>query len=90
VRREGDSQPQGGRELGLEGMANSDEPLINAVIANKPKRLKGLDQKVGGQVGVLLTHPAREAAPPAERRGLTPPGMVLMWNVLSPMASTRW
>jgi hypothetical protein len=52
----GDSQPHGGQELGLEGMANSDEPLINAVITNKPKRLKGLDQKVGGQVGMLLTH----------------------------------
>jgi hypothetical protein len=44
-KRNGDSLPQGGRELGLEVMANSDEPLINAVIANKPKKLRGLGQR---------------------------------------------
>jgi hypothetical protein len=48
-------------------MANSDEPLINAVIANKPKRMKGLDQKVRGQVQVLLTHLSQMVHP--RRRG---------------------
>ena len=34
-------------------MANPCAPLINAVRSNKPKGLKGLDQKVGGQVEAL-------------------------------------
>jgi hypothetical protein len=63
----GDSQPHGGQELGLEGKANEGEPLINAVMRNKPKRLKGLDQKVGGQVQVLLTHLSQMVHP--RRRG---------------------
>ncbi len=51
-----DCQPQGGRELGWDDKANTCEPLINVVRFNKPKELKGLDQKVGGQVEVLLFH----------------------------------
>jgi len=34
----------------VDGMANSGELLINAVISNKPKALTGLNQKVSGQV----------------------------------------
>ncbi len=45
-----DCQPQGGREQGWDDMANICEPLINVVRSNKPKGLKGLDQKVCGQV----------------------------------------
>ena len=45
-----DCQPQGGRELGWDDMANRCEPLINVVRSNKPKGLRGLDQKVSGQV----------------------------------------
>ena len=44
-------------------MVNTCKSLINVVIANKPKMLTaclttdtGLDQKVRGQVQVLLTH----------------------------------
>lgn len=48
-----DCQPQGGRELGWDDMANTCEPLINVVRSNKPKGLRGLDQKVGGQVEAL-------------------------------------
>jgi len=36
-------------------MVNSGEPLINAVMYSKPKRLTGLDQKVGGQGQGVLT-----------------------------------
>ena len=35
-----DCQHQGGRGLALSGMANQCEPLINIVMANKPKVLK--------------------------------------------------
>ena len=52
---------------------------------NKPKRLPGLNQKVRGQeVGVNVS-PLADAEPPAERRGLHPPGMVLVRNVVSPV-----
>jgi hypothetical protein len=56
----------------LEGMANSDEPRINAVIANKPKRLKGLDQKGRWSGRGAPNSPLADAAPPAERGGLIP------------------
>jgi hypothetical protein len=40
-------QPVPGRqELGWSGKVNRGERLINVVIANKPKALRGLDQKV--------------------------------------------
>jgi hypothetical protein len=38
------------RALGLNGMVNRSELLINVVNVNKPKMLRGLDQKVSGQV----------------------------------------
>ncbi len=38
-------QHQEGAELGLNGMDNLGELLINAVIGNKPKMLSGLNQK---------------------------------------------
>jgi hypothetical protein len=34
----------------MDGRVNICELLINVVIGDKPKRLKGLDQKVSGQV----------------------------------------
>ena len=49
-----DCQPQGGRELGWDDMANICKPLINVVRANKPKGLRGLDQKVRDQVEAFL------------------------------------
>ena len=36
-------------------MVNSSEPLVNAVMYSKPKRLTGLDQKVCGQGQGVLT-----------------------------------
>ena len=56
VRSGCDCEQRGGRELGLSGMVNTCESLINAVIEDKPKMLIGLDQKVGGQVQVFRTH----------------------------------
>jgi hypothetical protein len=35
------------------------EVLIKVVTGNKRKMLQGLDQKVSGQVRVLLTHPTQ-------------------------------
>jgi hypothetical protein len=40
-------------------MGNTCESLINVVNENKPKMLTGLDQKVRGQVQVLLIHLTR-------------------------------
>ena len=42
-------QHQEGAELGLNGMDNLSELLINAVNGDKPKMLTGLNQKVSGQ-----------------------------------------
>ena len=41
---------QRGQELGVSGMANESELPINVVNADKPKMLRGLNQKVSGQV----------------------------------------
>lgn len=50
--------PAPGRSgAGWDDMANTREPLINVVRSNKPKGLRGLNQKVGGQVEVLPHHP---------------------------------
>jgi hypothetical protein len=43
-------QHHGGQELGVSGTANESELLINVVIQDKPKMLRGLHQKVRGQV----------------------------------------
>ena len=37
-------------------MVNKGEPLLNVVTRAKPKMLTGLNQKVRGQVQVLLIH----------------------------------
>jgi len=46
ARRDGDCQHHGGRELGLMGRANICESPINVVTVDKPKMLRGLNQKV--------------------------------------------
>jgi hypothetical protein len=46
-------QHRAGWELGIGGMSNICELLINVVKNNKPKVLRGLDQKVRGKVKVL-------------------------------------
>ena len=63
-------------------MVNPSEPLKNAVMYSKPKRLTGLDQKVCGRVRGLLTLPAQ--MPHHRRRGGTFPTLVPLRNVVSP------
>lgn len=48
----------GGQELGWSGKVNRSERLINVVIANKPKALRGLDQKVGSKDAGLRRSPS--------------------------------
>ena len=54
----------------VDGMANSSELLINVVRSSKPKALRGLNQKVRGQVQGPLPSPAVAAEPPANRQSL--------------------
>ena len=52
-------------------MSNICELLINVVKYDKPKVLKGLDQKVRGMVRGFCTPPTQSKIPPAERQTLT-------------------
>jgi hypothetical protein len=56
-------------------MANTCAPLITVVRTNKPKRLKGLDQKVSDQVEAAPLMSPADVESPADRRSLTHP----MW-----------
>ena len=57
----------------VDGMANSGELLINAVISSKPKALTGLNQK-GKWPGAGAPHsPAVAVEPSAERQSLNHP-----------------
>ncbi len=55
----------------MDGTSNIRELLINVVNQNKPKVLKGLDQKVRGMDRVLYIHPTQSVIPPADRQALT-------------------
>ena len=61
---------------------NTCESLINVVTENKPKMLTGLDQKVRGQVQVLLTHLTQTTR--HRRRGEPQITQALTRNVVSP------
>ena len=65
---------QRGQELGVSGTVNESELLINVVNASKPKRLRGLNQKVSGQAQGLQRPLSETIAPPAERPHLTDSG----------------
>ena len=58
-------QCQCGQELGWSGKVNRSERLINVVITNKPKALRGLDQKVCSKDGGLRIPPSWPAQLPA-------------------------
>ena len=88
MRERCDCQPRSGRELGLEGRVNSGELPLSRCNGRQAKEAERLEPKgtwPGG--GAAITRPA-DVAPPAERQSLTPPGMVLVRNVVSPIVST--
>ena len=75
VREKQVCQHQCGQELGSSSRVNTCEHLINAVIANKPKMLTGLDQKVCSQDTELRSLCAMAEALPANRVNLTYSGI---------------
>ncbi len=76
---------QRGKEPGLNSMVNICEPLRRRH-ENKPKVLKGLNQKVRGQVRRLLTPPSRMSR--HRRRGGTyPVRKIFMRNTETPYIS---
>ena len=80
VRGHGDCQHQSGRGLGLRGMVNKCEPLINVVTENKPKvltrpaRANRLGPKGKGSGIGAPNSSIADGVPPAERRNLTHAG----------------
>ena len=54
-----------------DGMGNIRELLINVVIYDKPKVLKGLDQKVRGMDSWLYIPVTQPGIPPANRQALS-------------------
>jgi hypothetical protein len=72
----------------VDGMANSGELLINVVRSNKPKALRGLNQKVRGQV--QRDHPSPVVVVGATGGEAEPtPSVIHPWNVVSPSSSFR-
>ena len=67
-------QHRAGGELGIDGMSNIGELLINVVKYDKPKVLGGLDQKVRGMVKALYIRFTQSVIPPAERQASNPSG----------------
>ncbi len=62
--------------LELSGMVNESELLINVVINNKPKMLRGLNQKVSSQVQRLNSSLTEMTC--YRRKGRTAPALVFM------------
>ena len=75
----------------MEGMANSGEPLLSRRHGQQAKEAERLEPKGKWRGrGATLT-PLADVVPPADRRGLSPSGMVLVRNVVSPIVSIgRW
>jgi len=66
-------------------MVNPGEAALNVVISDKRKMLIRLDQKVGGQVRVLLSQPTQMWY--HRRIAATFPAPLLRRNVVSPLSS---
>ena len=75
----------------MEGMANSGELLLSRRHGQQAKEAERLEPKGKWRGrGATLT-PLADVVPPADRRGLSPSGMVLVRNVVSPIVSIgRW
>jgi hypothetical protein len=70
-------------------MANICEPLLSRRKRQQAKEAERLEPKGKWRGrGDTLT-PLAEVVPPADRRGLSPPGTVLVRNVVSPIVSIR-
>jgi len=67
-------QHHGGQELGVSGMVNESELLINVVIQKQPKMLRGCDQNGKWSGAMVTTSIAADTAPSAERQHLTHSG----------------
>ena len=72
----------------VDGRANSGELLINVVRSSKPKALRGLNQKVRGQVQGPLPSPAVAVEATGEEAEPIP-SLTHPWNVVSPSSSSR-
>ena len=72
----------------VDGMANPGELPINAVRTDKPKALRGLDQKVSGQVQGYPPSPAVAVGATGGEAEPTPSG-IHPWDVVSPSSSLR-
>src|SRR5262245_61924056 len=77
----------GRQELGWSGRVNRGERLINVVIANKPKALRGLDQKVRSEDEGLRRSPSWPGR--CRRTGRTYPTRAHKQNTVSPSDSRR-
>jgi hypothetical protein len=90
VSREGIRRLPASRRSGarVDGMANSGELLINVVRSNKPKALRGLNQKVRGQVQRDLPSPVVVVGATGGEAEPTP-SLIHPWNVVSPSSSFR-
>src|SRR5262245_56369410 len=88
--REGDRRLLTPRRSGarVDGRANPGELPINAVRTSKPKALRGLDQKVRGQVQGSPPSPAVAVGATGEQAE-PQPSVVRPWNVVSPSSSLR-
>ncbi len=72
-------------ELGFDGMASTCKLLINAVKANKPKGLTGLNQKVRDGYGGIQFPPSETPTSPANRQSPNPSRHTSgTWKVHSP------
>jgi hypothetical protein len=92
VRETDDCQRQWRSGARVDGMANSGELLINVVRSNKPKALRGLNQKVRGQVQRDLPSPVVVIRATGEEAEPTPSvihPVIHPWNVVSPSSSSR-
>ncbi len=70
-------------------MANSGEALLSRRHEQQAKEAERLEPKGRWRGRGAGISPLADAVPLAERRSLTPLGMVLVWNVVSPIVSTR-
>ena len=70
-------------------MANTCAPLITVVRTNKPKGLKGLDQKVSDQVEAVPLFASRRCRVTGGQAEPNSSSVVLVRNVVSPYLSRQ-